>query len=90
MMAATAPLPTVEIYPRSEAESPALARMDRAIEELGAQARLVAAMRERSRTSHMGPSAGALRSVLDIRKIVASVLGAQALTPLIVARENAS
>lgn len=90
MMAATAPLPTVETYPRIEAESPALARMDRAIEQLGAQARLVAAMRGRARASHMASSAGALRSVLDIRRIVASVLGAQALTPLAVAGESAA
>ncbi|TCR65656.1 hypothetical protein [Bosea sp. BK604] len=89
MMAAAAPLPTVETYLHIHAESPALARMDRAIEQLGAQARLVAAMRGRARASQMAPSTGALRSVLAIRQIVASVLGAQAMTPLAVAGESA-
>lgn len=56
-------------------ESPALARMDRAISELGAHAKLVSSLRADRGLSREARSAGATRTVDEIREIMSEVIG---------------
>lgn len=56
-------------------ESPALARMDRAIGELGAHARLLSALREDRVSPHKRIRPDAMKTVHDIREIIAAVIG---------------
>jgi hypothetical protein len=54
-------------------ESPALARMDRAISELGAHARLLSALREDRVSPHKRIRPDAMKTVHDIREIIAVI-----------------
>lgn len=75
MMAGGASQQTVVNRFQIDAENPALAAMDRAIRELAAHAKLLAAARDNSRSSNPTMSTAVMRSISDIRQIIASVLG---------------